>query len=177
MQETRVPSLGREDPPERGMATHTSILAWEIPWTKEPGGLESMGSHRVGHDWATQPPPPRAYSAALPEGVYSLLVWRADQEVREKAWGGVGWGGVRVEGLRGRLQGVTANTTSTLHARCTALYRLTCQEPNEAGAGVTPFSRGANWGWVRWSNCWDMAGPASEPRQPALCCAAFPASF
>ena len=50
MQETRVRSLGREDPPEEGMATHSSILAWRIPWTEEPGGLQSMGSQRVGHD-------------------------------------------------------------------------------------------------------------------------------
>ena len=50
MQETRVRSLGTEDPPEEGMATHSSILAWRIPWTEEPGGLQSMGSQRVGHD-------------------------------------------------------------------------------------------------------------------------------
>ena len=43
MQETQVQFLGREDPVEKGMATHSSILAWEIPWTKEPGGLQSMG--------------------------------------------------------------------------------------------------------------------------------------
>ena len=43
MQETRVQSLGQEDPWEKGMATHTSILAWRIPWTEEPGGLQSMG--------------------------------------------------------------------------------------------------------------------------------------
>ena len=43
MQETQVQSLGQEDPPEKGMATHSSILAWEIPWTEEPGGLQSMG--------------------------------------------------------------------------------------------------------------------------------------
>ena len=47
-QETRVPSLGPEDPLEKGMATHASILAWRIPWTEEPGGLPSMGSRRVG---------------------------------------------------------------------------------------------------------------------------------
>ena len=41
------------DPLEKGMATHSSILAWRIPWTEEPGGLQSMGSHRVGHDWVT----------------------------------------------------------------------------------------------------------------------------
>ena len=42
--------LGQEDPLEEGMATHSSILAWEIPWTEEPGGLQSVGSQRVGHD-------------------------------------------------------------------------------------------------------------------------------
>ena len=41
---------GWEDPLEEGMATHSSILAWRIPWTEEPGGLQSIGSHRVGHD-------------------------------------------------------------------------------------------------------------------------------
>ena len=49
-QETQVCSLGREDPLEERMATHTSILAWRIPWTEEPGGLQSMGSQRVRHD-------------------------------------------------------------------------------------------------------------------------------
>ena len=46
----RVPSLGQVVPLEKGMATHSSILAWRIPWTEEPGGLLSMGSQRVGHD-------------------------------------------------------------------------------------------------------------------------------
>ena len=50
MQETRVLSLGWEDPLEKEMATHSSILAWRIPWTEEPGGLQSMGLQRVGHD-------------------------------------------------------------------------------------------------------------------------------
>ena len=49
MQETQVQSLGREDTLEKGMATHSSILAWRIPWTEEPGGLQSTGSQRVGH--------------------------------------------------------------------------------------------------------------------------------
>ena len=44
MQETQVPSLGQEDPLEEGMATHSGILAWRIPWAEEPGGLQSMGS-------------------------------------------------------------------------------------------------------------------------------------
>ena len=49
-QETRVRSLGREDPLEEGMATHSSILAWRIPCTVKPGGLQPMGLQRVGHD-------------------------------------------------------------------------------------------------------------------------------
>ena len=50
MQETQVLSLGQEDPLEKVMATHSSILAWRIPWTEAPGGLQSMESQRVGHN-------------------------------------------------------------------------------------------------------------------------------
>ena len=50
VQKTRVRSLGWEDPLEKEMATHSSILAWKISWTEEPGGLQSLGSQRVGHD-------------------------------------------------------------------------------------------------------------------------------
>ena len=50
MQGTWVQSLGQEDPLEKGMAAHSSILAWRIPWTEEPGGLQSMGLQRVGHN-------------------------------------------------------------------------------------------------------------------------------
>ena len=50
MRETRVQSLGWEDLLEKEVATHSSTLAWKIPWTEEPGRLQSMGSHRVGHD-------------------------------------------------------------------------------------------------------------------------------
>ena len=53
MQETRVRSLGQEDPLEKGMAIHSSVLAWRIPWTEKPGGLQFVGSQRVGHDRAT----------------------------------------------------------------------------------------------------------------------------
>ena len=54
--ETQVQSLGREDPLEEGMETHSCVFAWRIPWTEEPGGLQSIGSQRVRHDWATEPP-------------------------------------------------------------------------------------------------------------------------
>ena len=50
IRETWVQSLGQEDPLEKEMATHSGILTWRIPWTEEPGGLQSMGSQRVGHD-------------------------------------------------------------------------------------------------------------------------------
>ena len=57
MQETQVRSLGQEDPLQEVMVTHSSILIWRIPWTEEPGGLQSMGSQRVRHDWASNTPP------------------------------------------------------------------------------------------------------------------------
>ena len=54
MHDTWIQSLGWEDPLEEGMTTHPSILAWEIPWTEEPGGLKSMGSQRVKHALVTK---------------------------------------------------------------------------------------------------------------------------
>ena len=53
MWEARVQALGWEDPPEKQMAIHCSTIAWKIPWTEEPGRLQSMGSQRVGHDYVT----------------------------------------------------------------------------------------------------------------------------
>ena len=50
MREMQVQSLGRDDPLEKDIATHSSILAWKIPWKEEPGGLQSMGLQRIGHD-------------------------------------------------------------------------------------------------------------------------------
>ena len=53
MWETQIRSLDRDDPMEKEMAIHSSILAWRIPWTEEAGGLQSMGLKRTGHDWVT----------------------------------------------------------------------------------------------------------------------------
>ena len=53
VQETQISSLGWEDPLEKEMAIHSSILAWKISWIEEPGGLQSIGSQRVGHAWVT----------------------------------------------------------------------------------------------------------------------------
>ena len=68
-QETWVLSLGQEDPLEKGMATHSSILAWWIPWTEEPGVLQSMGLQRVGHYWATI----HAYKSSV--NIHWLMDW------------------------------------------------------------------------------------------------------
>ena len=56
MQESQIQSLGKEDPLLKEMATHSHFLAWKIPWTEEPSGLQFMGSQRVGHDLVTKPP-------------------------------------------------------------------------------------------------------------------------
>ena len=78
MQETQVRSLGGEDTLEKGMATHSSILAWEMPWTEEPGGLQSMGLQRVIHDIVTkQQQQWREQSTCLEIWVLVLDLWLA----------------------------------------------------------------------------------------------------
>ena len=74
MQETWVRSLDQEDPLEKEMATHSSILAWKIPWMEEPGGLQSMGSQRVRHDWATSLKGRTKTTYKVPEMVQSQMV-------------------------------------------------------------------------------------------------------
>ena len=94
MQETWVPSLDQEDPLEKGMATQTNILAWRIPWTEEPDGLQSMGSQRVGHDWATNSAIIRAHSLS-PFWLFAILWTVACQAPlsmafsRQKYWSGL----------------------------------------------------------------------------------------
>ena len=72
MQETQVRSLGQENPLEKRMAIHSSIPAWRIPWTEEPGGLQSMGSQRVGHDWVTNTPQTPSLSGSHTPGHHPL---------------------------------------------------------------------------------------------------------
>ena len=77
VQETWVQSLGWEDPLEKGTATHPSILAWRIPWTERPGRLQSIGSQRVGHNWATftslTPPCTQVHKTKFPFYNHSAL--------------------------------------------------------------------------------------------------------
>ena len=101
MWETWVQSLGREDLLEKEMATHSSILAWKIPWTEESGGLQSMGLQRVGHDWATSPSPslplmpPGKPEFLLPQKESWYRNWNlnGDVEIEEppNGWIKIGW--------------------------------------------------------------------------------------
>ena len=86
MQETWVQSLGQEDPlEEESMATHSSIVAWRIPWTKEPGRLQSMGSQRVGHEWVTKHSP-KSEQEIFALSADRVISWEGYQEclVKEK---------------------------------------------------------------------------------------------
>ena len=82
MRETQVWPLGWKDPPEKGMATHSSILAWEIPWTEEPGRLKFMGLQGVWHDWRTNTFSSSSTLALLP----NTVTWRV------RAWTCELWG-------------------------------------------------------------------------------------
>ena len=88
MRETRVQSLGWEDPLEKEMATHSSILAWRIPWSEEPGGLQSTGSQRVGHDWATSLPKDEQQLSR--EKSRQVIFWRTGLRRGEKMRKGLG---------------------------------------------------------------------------------------
>ena len=70
IEETKVRSLGREDPLEKEMITHSSVLAWRIPWTQEHGGLQSMGSQRVRQNWTTN-----TFTFFLPQLNFSLFIY------------------------------------------------------------------------------------------------------
>ena len=78
--ETWVQSLGQDDPLEKEMATHSSTLAWKIPWTEEPGRLQSMGLQRVRHDWAT----PLSLSHLWPRmwSILEKVLWALEKKVK-----------------------------------------------------------------------------------------------
>ena len=85
MQETWVWSLGGEDPLEKGMAAHSRILAWRIPWTDEPGGPQSMRLQRVGNDWATYTPKMLSLNLQSAESFYMLGIL-SNLEMTESVW-------------------------------------------------------------------------------------------
>ena len=76
MKKAWVPSLGWENPLEQDMVTHSSTLAWRISWTEEPGGLQPMGSQRVGHDWVTKG---------------TVVIWQKKMVAWTKTWSRKAW--------------------------------------------------------------------------------------
>ena len=98
MQKMQVWSLGQEFLLERGMATHSSILAWEIPWTEERGGLQSMGSQRVGHNWARTHVNIATLETFESEGLLEISFWHPLRQghhlwIKIPGGVGVGWAG------------------------------------------------------------------------------------
>ena len=91
MQETWVQSLGWEDPLEKEVATHSSIIAWKILWTEEPGELQSMGSQTVGHDWVTNTYLLTYLLTALPTSQPKLCLTIKSKEVNSKGKIGCLW--------------------------------------------------------------------------------------
>ena len=73
-------SLGQEDPLKKEVTTHSSILAWRIPWTEEPGGLQSMGSQRVRHDWATN-----TFTHSISVETSYAVIWIEDSQLSIQA--------------------------------------------------------------------------------------------
>ena len=105
MQETWVQSLGQEDPLEKEMGTHSSTLAWRIPWTEEPGRLQSTGSQRVGHDWATS-------LSCIGEGNGNPLQCSCLENPRD---GGAWWAAVYgVTQSRTRLKWLSSSSSSSM---------------------------------------------------------------
>ena len=98
MQETWVGFLGWEDPLEKGMATYSSILAWRIPWTVEPGRLQSMVSQRFRHDLTTKPPPGLSCSMRdLQSSLRHVAFSRCMRTLSHSMWDLVPWLGIEPE--------------------------------------------------------------------------------
>ena len=86
MREIWVWSLGWEGSLEEGMATHSSILAWRIPWTEQPGGLQSMGSHRIRHNWVIKHTHTHTHTQEAPTGKNSGMIWTSAKMVSAMRW-------------------------------------------------------------------------------------------
>ena len=125
MQETWVRSLGREDPLEKEMATHSSTLAWRIPWMEEPGRLQSTGSQRVGHNPVCK--------TAKETQMYRTVFWTLWERAR------VGWFG------KIALKHVIIICETNHQSRFDAWYRV-------LRAGALGWPRGMGWGG-RWVGC------------------------
>ena len=139
-QQTLVWSLSQEDPLEKGMATYSSILARRIPWTEEPGRLQSMGSQRVGHDWRTNTfktkiPAPRTNVLAGREFLFSSLGWsgNAPEQRSEGSEGGESIPGWENSKCKGPEMGLAWHVWEMVR-------RMPCLEQGE------PRGEGERWG-------------------------------
>ena len=177
MQKTRVQSLGWEDLLEKGMATHSSIRAWRITWTEEPGGPQSMGWQRLGHDWATSPVPSPScmslqalpVSFVLPEcpsvlGILSQAVSRCPGE----ASGSGRVPNTRTEGFPWVFlswacgQRPPALTASPPTPTGVWAARRSSQASRSRWAGPTS-TRSSSWAWSSRSRArWAAGGPAGR---------------
>ena len=163
-----VRALGWQDPLEEGMATHSSILAWRILRTKEPGGLQSIGSQRFGDDWATKPPPPRALRASL------VAQWKRIRLQCRKCECGP-W--VRKTRWRRKWQLTPVSLSGELHEqRSLAGYGLWDRKEADTTEWLTRRPHGGRFSWVlpqasssAATSCRDtckLPCPAPCPRSP-----------
>ena len=122
MWETWIQSLGREEPREKEMATHSSTLAWTIPWTEKPGRLQSTGLQRVGHDWGT------SLTYLQPD----LIFIRNIIPITEEVWAG--------EELQERKR---PGTSWMFYSHCLIWYQLSCEIANVSSIFATKETRGS----------------------------------
>ena len=153
MQETWVQSLGQKDPLEKGMAIHCSILAWRIPWTEEPGGLQFVGLQRVRHDWATFTTTDFTYSE-MHETFFNLTVFCVFFKICLF---------LAVLGLRCCVQALSSCSEWGLFSSC----RVWASQCGGLSCGSTDFSSYDALVWLPWG-MWGLLGAGIEPESPAL---------
>ena len=151
MQYIQVRSLGQEDPLEKGMANHSSILAWRIPWTGEPGRLQSTRSRRVRHGWATNTTLPTNNSAKLKgdcerrSNVQKSQWWLSFPRSRERVLSGLSPPALSSDrGVPARLSSLAHWPTSVLRSAPPSgntLPCLPCRPPNPPAVGGLASSR------------------------------------
>ena len=144
MGETRVQSLGWEDPLEKEMAIHFRTIAWKIPWTEEPGRLQPMGWQRVGHDWAT--------SLHFHSLLISILIMYTCNTL-SRAW---------TKKSSPALDHVKVKLLSRVHLFATP-WTVAYQAPLSMG-----FSRQEYWSGLPFPSPGDLPNPGIKPRAPAL---------
>ena len=157
MRETWVQSLSWEDPLEKEMAIHSRTIAWKIPRTEEPGRLQSMGSQRVGHDWATSL---FFFTVLLPFYIFIFSIWKENPlSFRNWQMSNV----LRVLHLRS-LEVKWSEVKLLNHVRLFATpWTIAYQAPPSMG-----FSRQEYWSGLPFPSPGDLPDPGIEPRSPTL---------